>query len=146
MSQLPSTDRSLPIALIRAREGIMSPIREMLAQSDVTEQQWRVLRVLDDHGPQESSALAQRACLLFPSLTRITQTLKKKGLITQTRVATDKRRQVIEITTAGKKIIEANQVEAAEIVTRFKTILGADQYEQLLDLLALLDPSQVPSD
>lgn len=146
MSQLPSTDRSLPIALIRAREGIMSPIREMLAQSDVTEQQWRVLRVLDDHGPQESSALAQRACLLFPSLTRITQTLKKKGLITQTRVATDKRRQVIEITTAGKKIIEANQVEAAEIVTRFKTILGADQYEQLLDLLALLDPSQEPSD
>ena len=146
MSQLPSTDRSLPIALIRAREGIMSPIREMLAQSDVTEQQWRVLRVLDDHGPQESSALAQRACLLFPSLTRITQTLKKKGLITQTRVATDKRRQVIEITTAGKEIIEANQAEAAEIVTRFKTILGADQYEQLLDLLALLDPSQEPSD
>lgn len=146
MSQLPSTDRSLPIALIRAREGIMSPIREMLAQSDVTEQQWRVLRVLDDHGPQESSALAQRACLLFPSLTRITQTLKKKGLITQTRVATDKRRQVIEITAAGKEIIEANQVEAAEIVTRFKTILGADQYEQLLDLLALLDPSQEPSD
>ena len=146
MSQLPSTDRSLPIALIRAREGIMSPIREMLAQSDVTEQQWRVLRVLDDHGPQESSALAQRACLLFPSLTRITQTLKKKGLITQTRVATDKRRQVIEITAAGKEIIEANQAEAAEIVTRFKTILGAEQYEQLLDLLALLDPSQEPSD
>ena len=104
MSQLPSTDRSLPIALIRAREGIMSPIREMLAQSDVTEQQWRVLRVLDDHGPQESSALAQRACLLFPSLTRITQTLKKKGLITQTRVATDKRRQVIEITMTVSRI------------------------------------------
>ena len=41
---LPSTSRSLPIALIRAREGVMAPIREMLAETGITEQQWRVLR------------------------------------------------------------------------------------------------------
>ena len=36
----------LPIALMRAREQVMAPIRNMLADSGITEQQWRVLRVL----------------------------------------------------------------------------------------------------
>ncbi|HAY90391.1 MAG TPA: MarR family transcriptional regulator, partial [Rhodobacteraceae bacterium] len=31
MKQLPSTKRSLPIALIRARENVMTPIRQMLS-------------------------------------------------------------------------------------------------------------------
>ena len=32
---LPTTSRSLPISLIRAREGVMAPIREMLAAIDL---------------------------------------------------------------------------------------------------------------
>lgn len=142
MTKLPSTNRSLPIALIRARESIMSPIRDMLAKSDITEQQWRVLRALDEFGPQEASVLAHRAALLFPSLTRITQTLVKKNLVTRTQVKTDKRRQLIEITPAGSAIIAENLPQAGEIVARFKEILGEDRYELLLDLLADLDPNK----
>ncbi|MGR3837562.1 MAG: homoprotocatechuate degradation operon regulator HpaR [Cognatishimia sp.] len=140
MSNLPSTSRSLPIALIRAREGVMAPIRDMLSETGITEQQWRVLRILREHGPQDSSTLARRACLLFPSLTRITQTLRKKGLISQTRVAEDKRRQMIEITPAGDQIIQDNLERASAIVLEFQETLGIEKYEQLLDLLALLDP------
>ena len=44
--ELPSTRRSVPIALIRAREKVMGPIRDMLADSGITEQQWRILRVI----------------------------------------------------------------------------------------------------
>lgn len=142
MTKLPSTNRSLPIALIRARESIMSPIRDMLAKSDITEQQWRVLRALDEFGPQEASVLAHRAALLFPSLTRITQTLVKKNLVTRTQVKKDKRRQLIEITPAGSAIIAENLPQAGEIVARFKEILGEDRYELLLDLLADLDPNK----
>ena len=40
--QLPSTRRSLPIALMRSREQVMAPIRAMLRASGLTEQQWRV--------------------------------------------------------------------------------------------------------
>ena len=43
-SKLPSTSRSLPIALIRAREGVMAPIRDMLTETDITEQQWQTPR------------------------------------------------------------------------------------------------------
>ena len=118
----------------------MAPIREMLSETGITEQQWRVLRVLKEHGPMDSTTLADRASLLFPSLTRITQTMRKKGLVTQTRDENDRRRQTVEITSAGLQIIDNNLEQAAEIVKRFKETLGEAQYEQLLDLLAKLDP------
>lgn len=138
--RLPSTDRSLPIALIRAREGVMGPIRQMLADSGITEQQWRVLRVLAEHGAVDTSTLADRASLLYPSLTRIATSMRKRGLLTQTRDANDGRRQMVEITPAGQKIIEDNAAQAAQIVSDIKATLGVEHYEQLLDLLAKLDP------
>ena len=137
---LPPTSRSLPIALIRAREGVMGPIRDMLSQTGITEQQWRVLRVLAEYGPMDTKTLADRSSLLFPSLTRIASTLRTKGLVTQTRDTTDRRRQIIEITCTGQKIIDDRAAQTAQIVADFKTRLGQDKYETLLDLLALLDP------
>lgn len=141
-NKLPPTTRSLPIALIRAREGVMIPIREMLAETGISEQQWRVLRVLDEHGPLDASTLADRASLLFPSLTRIAQSMRKKGLISQVQDKTDRRRQVIAITDAGQKIIDDNVDHAVQIVEGFKVSIGEANYEQLLDLLALLDPDK----
>lgn len=116
----------------------MMPIREMLEHTGLTEQQWRVLRVLAEHGAQDASTVAARACLLVPSLTRIAQTMKKKGLITLTRDTADRRRQIIAITGAGQKIIDRNAARATEIALGFKATLGEANYEQLLDLLALL--------
>lgn len=137
---LPSTTRSLPIALIRAREGVMSPIREMLSETGITEQQWRVLRVLAEYGRMDTKTLADRSSLLFPSLTRIAATLRDKGLVTQKRDDKDRRRQFIEITPAGQSIIDDRSPQAAQIVAGFKETLGAQNYETLLDLLAMLDP------
>ncbi|WP_299619609.1 homoprotocatechuate degradation operon regulator HpaR [uncultured Tateyamaria sp.] len=139
--KLPSTSRSLPIALIRAREGVMLPIRDMLGETGITEQQWRVLRVLSEYGRLDAKTLADRSSLLFPSLTRIATTLRGKGLITQERDDVDRRRQFIEITAAGQKIIDDNAGHSAQIVAEFKAKLGAEDYETLLDLLARLDPN-----
>ena len=139
-SNLPSTARSLPIALIRAREGVMAPIRDMLAETGITEQQWRVLRVLAEYGQMDTKSLADRASLLFPSLTRIATTLRNKELITQTRDDVDRRRQFIAITAAGQKIIDDHSDQAAQIVAGFRSTLGNDDYETLLNLLARLDP------
>lgn len=137
---LPSTSRSLPIALIRAREGVMLPIREMLSDTGITEQQWRVLRVLAEFGKMDAKTLADRSSLLFPSLTRIAATLREKGLVTQTRDDKDRRRQFVEITPEGQRIIDDYADQAAKIVAGFKATLGAQDYETLLDLLTRLDP------
>lgn len=139
---LPPTSRSLPIALIRAREGVMGPIRDMLSETDITEQQWRVLRVLSEYGEMDIKTLADRSSLLLPSLTRIASTLRAKGFVTQITDSRDKRRQIIEITKAGQTIIDERTSHAAQIVADFKTLLGPQQYETLLDLLAVLDPGK----
>jgi DNA-binding MarR family transcriptional regulator len=47
---------------------------------------------------------------------------------------------VVAITSAGQKIIDDNDAQAAQIVVDIKAKMGEDQYEQLLDLLALLNP------
>jgi len=138
---LPSTSRSLPIALMRARERVMSPIREMLSKSDITEQQWRILRSLSEFGEMDSTSLAERSALLTPSLTRIINSMQSKGLVLQRRDEIDKRRQMITITASGQKIIDDNLVEATAIMQKVKHSLGSDNYEKLLDLLSLLEKS-----
>lgn len=132
---LPSTRRSIPIALIRAREKVMMPIREMLADSGITEQQWRILRVLDEYGPQDASTLAERACLLLPSQTRIVQTLLEKGLVTRQADEKDRRKQTVAITAAGRAIIEDKLEDAKAIAARIEAVIGREKLTQLLDIL-----------
>ncbi len=133
--ELPSTRRSVPIALIRAREKVMGPIREMLADSGITEQQWRILRVLEENGPQDASTLAEKACLLLPSQTRIVQTLVEKGLVTRQADGRDRRKQTVAITDAGRRIIADNLGEAQAIAARIEEVIGKERLAQLLDIL-----------
>ncbi len=133
--ELPLTSRSLPIALLRAREKVMGPIRKLLVDAGVTEQQWRVLRVLNEEGPQEPTHIAERACLLLPSLTRILQKLEQKKLIVRRSHPQDRRRQIVEISADGIQVIHANLAVSVEQAERIRTQLGPDKHEMLLDLL-----------
>jgi len=132
---LPTTQRSLPMALLRARENVMSPIRAMLGDFGLTEQQWRLLRVLSESGPLEATILANRAALLLPSQTRIVQTMEQKGLVLRRPHPSDKRRHTLGITPEGKAIIDDNLDRAKEIADAFVLALGKRKYDQLVDLL-----------
>ncbi len=136
---LRSTSRSLPFALIRAREKVMAPIREMLADSGITEQQWRILRVLSEFGPQDGTLLSERTSLLPSSQTRIVQSMLERGYVTRTADNNDRRRQTVAITPAGQAIIDNHLDEAKVIAARFQEILGEEDLERLLEILAKLD-------
>ncbi|WP_298935805.1 homoprotocatechuate degradation operon regulator HpaR [uncultured Ruegeria sp.] len=136
--ELPLTSRSLPIALLRAREKVMGPIRTLLSDAGVTEQQWRVLRVLNEEGPQEPTHIAERACLLLPSLTRILQNLEQKDLIARRNHPVDRRRQIVEISKGGVEVIHANLAVSVAQAERIRTQLGPEKHELLLDLLTEL--------
>ncbi|MDT2056816.1 MAG: MarR family transcriptional regulator [Planktomarina sp.] len=138
-SQLPSTNRSLPIALMRSREKVMAPIREMLKASGITEQQWRVLRILSEFGPQDLTEISGKASLLMPSLSRIIRKLGEDELIIRGTDLEDRRRQTVVIAPAGQQIIDDNLVLATKIAGDFQRKLGADRFELLLDLLAELE-------
>src|SRR5665647_1001577 len=55
--------RSLPMALLRARESVMRHFRPSLRAHGLTEQQWRILRALSSHGEIEVTELAVVAYL-----------------------------------------------------------------------------------
>ena len=129
------TRRSLPIALLRARETVMGPIREMLSQSDINEQKWRVLRVLDERGPCELTQVAKDACLLLPSLTRIIRAMEEEGLATRATDPEDRRKTIATITDAGSALIVAHMAESNAIFARLERDFGHEKLEQLLDLL-----------
>ncbi len=129
------TSRSLPIALLRARETVMGPIRDMLAQTPINEQKRRVLRVLDESGPLEQKSIALAACLLLPSLTRILQAMEADGLVSRTSDPADRRRTIVTITPQGAAIIADHAVASNAILGRMEEAFGADKLNLLLDLL-----------
>lgn len=129
------TDRSLPIALLRARETVMAPVRVMLSQSGISEQKWRVIRVLDEAGPMEQTALAQRACLLLPSLTRMLRSMEDEGLLTRAVDGQDRRKSIVTITDAGRQVLLDHAGESAAIAAELEARFGPEKFEQLLDLL-----------
>lgn len=113
----------------------MQPVRAMLAQEGITEQQWRILRVLSERGPLSGRDVARDACLLAPSLTRIVATMVDKGLLTRATDPNDRRSQSLAITGAGQAIIDANRGRAAAIADAWVAQIGVAKYEALLDLL-----------
>ena len=97
----------------------MVPIREMLKASGITEQQWRVLRILSEFGPQDLIEIAAKASLLMPSLSRIISKLGEDELIIRAKDLDDRRRQTVVIAPAGKQIIDDNLAQATKIVVEF---------------------------
>jgi homoprotocatechuate degradation regulator HpaR len=132
---LRQTRRSLPIALLRARETVMAPIRDMLAASGVSEQKWRVLRVLDERGPLPLTDLARGAVLLLPSLTRMIRTMEGEGLVTRATPDADRRKAVVTITGAGCRVIRDHAAASHAVFARLAAAYGPEKLELLLDLL-----------
>lgn len=144
LPDLPPTEKCLPLALMRAREKVMVMMRQMLASSGISEQQWRVLRVLSENGPLVATHLGERTGLLLPSLTRIVQTMETGGLLTRSVDANDRRRQLVRITAAGQAVIAANQEAAGRISDQFIAHLGVQRYDTLLEALELLERIDTP--
>lgn len=98
--------RSLPMALLRAREAVMDRFRPSLREFGITEQQWRVLRALYGRGEVETGALAGLCCLLTPSLSRILKHLEATGLVVRRAAPADQRRTLVAISREGRALIE----------------------------------------
>ena len=130
------TSRSLPISLLQTRELIMEVVRPMLVRHSITEQQWRVLRVISEDVRLDASTVAARACLLAPSVTRIVRTLAKRGFISSVRDVSDKRRTVLQLTEAGDAFLEKVSPESTEIFAKLRRTVGAERWEQLATLLS----------
>ena len=130
---LARTRRTLPISLLRARETVMERFRPMLHRHDVTEQQWRVLRVLDENEKMDASELAKGAAILAPSLSRILKTLEARGFIEMRKDLGDGRRTLVSLSDAGSAFLAEAAPESAAIYAEIEAQVGRKRIETLLD-------------
>ncbi|NWA28646.1 homoprotocatechuate degradation operon regulator HpaR [Pseudomonas gingeri] len=92
---------SLTLTLLQAREAAMAFFRPGLNQHDLTEQQWRVVRILRQQGELESHQLASQACILKPSMSGVLKRLERDGLVVRRKSTEDQRRIFLSLTLQG---------------------------------------------
>lgn len=97
---------SLPMLLLRAREATMARFRPLLAEHGLTEQQWRVLRVLQEHNGIEARELAERTLMLRPSLTGVIDRLQRDGLVERRPHGEDRRRVRVTLTRKARRLYQ----------------------------------------
>lgn len=132
----PATQRALPMALLHARESVMSRFRPMLYEHGITEQQWRVMRVLSENDMLDATAISESANILASSLSRILKTLEKRGVIVRRQSAADARRTLIQLTEDGRAIIDEIAPESLAIYAELEQDLGGhERVEALIRML-----------
>ena len=127
---------SLPMELLRAREAAMARFRPVLREHGLTEQQWRVIRVLADNEGIDASEVAARSYLLAPSLTRILQFLEKEDLVVRAADRNDQRRSVLKLTRKGRKVFDRVGPDSERQYEEIEAEFGRERLEQLYALLA----------
>ncbi len=138
--------RNLPMLLLRARESVMRYFRKDLKKHGLTEQQWRVIRVLNEFGEMETGRVAEESCILAPSLSGILDRMEQNGLIVRHRLSSDQRKVYVDLTTHSKNLVGAISRSIETQYSTLKELLGQESllsvYALLDTLIALPDPAQ----
>ena len=134
----PFTHRNLPRLLLQAREAVMAHTRPALREHALSDQQWRVLRVLGEHGTVETGRVAREAFILGPSLTGVLSRMERDGLIGRERDPADQRRTVVKATVKGKLLVRKLSVTIEAHHQQMEAVLGKQKLAQLYLLLDAL--------
>ncbi len=147
---LPKLSESLPMQLLRLREVIMRRVKVHQKAHDLTEQQWRVMRVLAETRSVDMQRLALGSSVHPPSLSRIVPKLVARGLIQRTPSTTDHRQVFVELTVAGWNLFNVIAPETALCFRKLKNDMGEKLFDQLQrdisDTLAALGGSTSDED
>lgn len=138
------TDRNLPRLLLQAREAVMAHTRPSLREHGLSDQQWRVLRVLGEHGTVETGRVAREAYIIGPSLTGVLARMERDGLIRRARDPADQRRTVVEATPKGRRMADLLSTTIESHYQWLEQALGKQKLAQLYELLDQLIALEQP--
>jgi len=96
---------NLPHRFLMARESLMEHFRPIMSHFGLTEQQWRVLRALDEHGQMEPREICEMCKFSSPSMAGILARMEEVDLITRSRIIEDQRRVLIHLSERGTSIL-----------------------------------------
>ncbi len=122
--------------------------RPSLREQGLSDQQWRVLRVLGEHADEpggiETGRVAYEAYLLGPSLSGVLTRMERDGLIERQRCTQDARRTVVRATATGLAKVQALSQTIEAHYSWMAQHLGPSQLTALYNLLDQLIALEVP--
>ena len=113
----------------------MSFFRPSLNEHGLTEQQWRIIRILEQHGELEIYQLAELACILKPSMTGVLVRMEAAGMVHRRKAEQDQRRVLITLADKGKASFESMSQCMEANYQRLQDQFGEEKFQTLLGLL-----------
>ncbi|GAA0237335.1 hypothetical protein GCM10009527_037390 [Actinomadura nitritigenes] len=114
-----------------------------LAAHDLTQGQYAVLVMLDEHGPQGQRRLAGLVAVDARNIVAVLDSLVRRGLVERRPDEADRRRRTVALTERGKALVTAIAGAAAEEQDGFLSALDPAERAQLNQLLRRLYASHV---
>lgn len=134
--------RNLPLLLLQARESVIAHFRPILNAHGLTEQQWRIVRLLLDAGPLEPRQIGQQCRISSPSLAGVLARMDEVGLVRRERMAEDQRRVKVSLTPRSRALAAAMAPKIEAVYEALEAHIGRDFidrfYETLGELIGLL--------
>jgi len=142
--------RNMPLLMLQARECVLARFRPVLKAHGLTEQQWRILRVLMEEGALEPRQIGHRCGISSPSMAGILARMESLDLVTRERLEHDQRRQRVTPTAGSRalaqRIAPLIDAEYAAIEAQLGSALVASLFATLDQVIAKLGPAAEPSE
>ncbi len=127
--------RSLPQLFLKARESLMSHFKPVLNHFGLTEQQWRILRALDQRAELEPREICDLCQILSPSMAGVLARMEQMALIERNRMEGDQRRVLVRLAPKGHALID-EMAPLIELQYRYiEKALGKPVFDELTQVL-----------
>jgi homoprotocatechuate degradation regulator HpaR len=136
--KLPPFEQSIAAIVLGAKESVIAPMRPKLREYNITEPQWRVMRVINDRGGTDATGLAEVGLLHAPSVTRILKELEERKLVVREPDPNDRRRAMVALTPEGREIVKVVSRHVMRIMREYADRFGAQRLEKLSNELRAL--------
>src|SRR5690348_3768238 len=131
-----SLEEEVFLEIVRTSQVTSRWVFEALKGSELTPQQFNVLRILRGAGTAlPSGKIAERMIDHDPDLTRLLDRLEKRGLVEKARDTKDRRVVNASITKTGLALVEAATGDVRDRLKHGMRPVGRTDLEQLADLL-----------
>jgi homoprotocatechuate degradation regulator HpaR len=131
-------ERSIPMMLYRALEVVQPRFRQIFAQFDLTETQWRVLRVLWEIDDRCINDISRLTLIPAPSLVGVIDRLERDGLVQRQRASSDRRQVQVQLTARGKEMHAAVKPLVDDTYDRLEGMLPPARWKALYDTIDAL--------
>jgi DNA-binding MarR family transcriptional regulator len=101
--ETPSLEASLIATVAPVMRHLVAHARHRRAWSELTYQQYNVLRMIDTMGPQPQAEVARRLMVTAPVVTRLASALVDAGLVERQGDPGDRRAVLLELTPTGRR-------------------------------------------